>query len=309
MLTPARFRVLAAVTALFAYLQITLGGLVRVSGSGLGCPDWPTCYGRPYPPLNLHAIIEYSHRTVGAITGLLIIATVVVAFLTFRGRRSPVNWLTLATLGTVIIEGLLGGLVVRTELQPVLVLVHLGIAMLILAFMIAAALLAEPVLGSPSTGAIGRLLPVALVLTYLMLLTGSSVVASGADDVCRSWPLCGNGFQPDFTGVASFAMLHRFTVGVVALLLLHVLSLALRRHRSVRGVGPVAGATIALLIVQIAIGALTAVNANVAALQGLHLAFGSGTWAGMVALTVLIRRPALRAAGDGPALALERGAA
>jgi len=308
-LTPARFRVLAAVTAVFAYLQIILGGLVRVSGSGLGCPDWPTCYGRPYPPATLHAIIEYSHRTVGALTGLLIIATVVVAFLTFRGRRSPVNWLTLGTLGTVIVEGALGGLVVRTELHPLLVLVHLGIALLILALLIAAALLAEPAPAPPVGGGFGRLVTVAVVLTYVMLLTGSTVVASSADDVCQGWPLCGNGWQPDFNGVAAFAMLHRFTVAIVALLLLHVLSKAWLRHRSVGGVGPVALATGLVLLLQIAIGGLTAVHANVASLQGLHVAFGTAVWAGLVTLLVLVRRPAAEAVGEGPALALSRGPA
>ena len=69
------FRRLAVVTAVFAYLQIALGGVVRVSGSGLGCPDWPLCHGRPYPPADAHAIIEYSHRAVGSVTGVLIIAT------------------------------------------------------------------------------------------------------------------------------------------------------------------------------------------------------------------------------------------
>ncbi|HXL20001.1 MAG TPA: COX15/CtaA family protein, partial [Streptosporangiaceae bacterium] len=73
------FRRLAVLTAVFAYLQIALGGLVRVSGSGLGCPDWPLCHGRPYPPADPHAIIEYSHRAVGSVTGILIIATVVLA--------------------------------------------------------------------------------------------------------------------------------------------------------------------------------------------------------------------------------------
>lgn len=309
MLTPARFRVLAAVTAVFAYVQITLGGLVRVSGSGLGCPDWPTCYGRPYPPATFHAIVEYSHRSVGAITGLLIIVTVVVGFLTYRGRRSPVNWLTVATLATVIVEGALGGLVVRTELHPVLVLVHLGIAMLILGLMIAATLLAVPAPVAPVSGGFARLLTLAAALTYLMLLTGSSVVASNADEVCNSWPLCGNGLQPDFNGVAAFAMLHRFTVGAVALLLLHVLSKALLRHRSVRGVGVVAGVTAVLLLVQITIGALTAVNVNVAPLQGLHIAVGTAVWAGIVGLLVLVRRPSPAVSGEASALSLNRGPA
>jgi len=53
----ALFRRLAVVTAVFAYLQIALGGVVRVSGSGLGCPDWPLCQGRPYPPADAHAML------------------------------------------------------------------------------------------------------------------------------------------------------------------------------------------------------------------------------------------------------------
>src|SRR6202163_4399829 len=74
------FRRLAVVTAIFAYLQIALGGLVRVSGSGLGCPDWPLCHGKPYPPPTFHAIIEYSHRANGVLFGPLLILTVVAGF-------------------------------------------------------------------------------------------------------------------------------------------------------------------------------------------------------------------------------------
>src|SRR5260370_35554715 len=70
------FRRLAMVTAAFAYLQIALGGVVRVTGSGLGCPDWPLCHGRPYPPANLPSFIENSHPAVGSVPAWLIIATV-----------------------------------------------------------------------------------------------------------------------------------------------------------------------------------------------------------------------------------------
>src|SRR5260221_11261064 len=87
------FRRLALVTAAFAYLQIALGGVVRVSGSGLGCPDWPLCHGRPYPPAHPHPILQYSHRTVGTLTRILIIATVLGAGLAFRARRPVVPWL------------------------------------------------------------------------------------------------------------------------------------------------------------------------------------------------------------------------
>src|SRR5258708_40376482 len=92
------FRRLGVVTATFAYLQIALGGVVRVSGSGLGCPDWPLCHGRPYPPADLHAIIEYSHRAVGSVTGILIVATVVLAWVVFRTQRPLAAWLASACL-------------------------------------------------------------------------------------------------------------------------------------------------------------------------------------------------------------------
>ncbi len=144
------------------------------------------------------------------------ILTVVAGFWLFRGRRTPVTGLTLATLLTVVGEGLLGWQVVASVLAPVLVLVHLAIALVILALMVAIFILAAPapVTALPDRSFV-RLVLVATGLTYLVLLTGSSVVATSADLVCKSWPLCGGGLTPDFSGVAFFAMLHRLTVGVV----------------------------------------------------------------------------------------------
>src|SRR6266852_8377991 len=205
------FRRLALVTAAFAYLQIALGGLVRVSGSGLGCPDWPLCHGRPYPPADPHAIIEYSHRAVGTVTGLLIIATVVLAWVVFRTRRPPVAWIATASLIGVVGEGAVGGIVVANALQPWLVVVHLGLAMMILGFLVATAVMAGP----PSPGvpdrSYRRLMAVVTGLTYLLLLTGSTVVASNADRGCQTWPLCGGG------GAYAYTMLHRGAVLVIGI--------------------------------------------------------------------------------------------
>src|SRR5215467_11658954 len=149
-------RRLFLLAAIFAYLQIALGGIVRVSGSGLGCPDWPLCHGRPYPPANLSSIIEYSHRTVGAITGVLIIAAVVAAWVVFRNRRPIVAWMATASLAAVAVEGGLGSL-------------------------IATAVLAMPDSAGNNSGSFKRLASAAVVATYVLLLTGSSVVATNAD--------------------------------------------------------------------------------------------------------------------------------
>jgi len=274
------------VTALFAYLQIALGGLVRVSGSGLGCPDWPLCNGRPYPPANVHSIIEYSHRAVGSVTGVLIIATVVMAWIVFRKRRPLVAWLATASLIGVVGEGILGGIVVAKELSPWLVVVHLGLAMMILGFLVATAVAAMPASNGAPDLNFRRLAIAATAATYLMMLTGSTVVASGADNSCNSWPLCGGGFALDFTGANAFTMLHRGTVLVVGLLLLHVLSTAFIRWRSVRGMGPIAIGAIIALVLQIGVGAGSAITGN-AVFDGLHVAIGTLVWSGVLATTLL----------------------
>ena len=280
------FRRLAVVTALFAYLQIALGGLVRVSGSGLGCPDWPLCNGRPYPPANVHSIIEYSHRAVGSVTGLLIIATVVAAWIVFRKRRPLVAWLASASLIGVVGEGILGGIVVAKELSPWLVVVHLGLAMIILGFLVATAVASMP----PSDGVpdlnFRRLAIVAAAATYVMMLTGSTVVASSAEESCNSWPLCGGGFALDFGGANAYTVLHRGTVLIVGLLLLHVLSKALMRWRGVNGIGPIAGAAIAALVLQVAVGAGSAVGGG-AVFDGLHVAIASLVWSSVLATALL----------------------
>lgn len=280
------FRRLAVVTAFFAYLQIALGGVVRVSGSGLGCPDWPLCNGRPYPPANVHSIIEYSHRAVGSVTGVLIIATVVMAWVVFRKRRPLVAWLASASLIGVVGEGILGGIVVAKELSPWLVLVHLGLAMMIIGFLVATAIAAMPASSGVPDLNFRRLAIVVTAATYVMMLTGSTVVASGADDSCHSWPLCGGGFALDFTGANAFTMLHRGAVLVVGLLLLHVLSKAFLRWRSVKGMGPIAVAAIAALVLQVAVGAGSAITGN-AVFDGLHVAIGTIVWSGVLATTLL----------------------
>ena len=81
------FRAVSAATAVVTYALVVLGGVVRVSGSGLGCPDWPLCHGRLLPPLNVHAIIEYSHRTTASLTSLLVVLTALLAWLGWRHRR------------------------------------------------------------------------------------------------------------------------------------------------------------------------------------------------------------------------------
>lgn len=272
------FRRVSVLAAVFAYLQIALGGVVRVSGSGLGCPDWPLCHGRPYPPANLHAIIEYSHRTVGTITGVLIIATVVGAWLVFRTRRPIVAWLATASLVAVAAEGALGGVVVANELQPWLVAVHLGLAMLILLCLVATASFSMPESPGVQSPRFARLSALAIAATYVVLLSGSTVVASNADTQCRSWPLCNGGFALDFGGVNAFTMLHRGVVLILGVLVVYFLWTAMRECAP--WARRFALVTLIALAGQLLVGAASAVTDGALA-NGVHIALASFVWGGV----------------------------
>src|SRR5437870_10431996 len=126
------FRALSVATAVATFALVVLGGVVRVSGSGLGCPDWPLCHGRVLPPLELHSIIEYSHRTTASLTSALVVLTAVVAWLAWRKRRDIVIPATVA-LVLLVVQVLLGAITVRLELPPMIVLAHLATAMALLA--------------------------------------------------------------------------------------------------------------------------------------------------------------------------------
>ena len=293
MVSAANFRRLAFLTAFFAYLQIALGGVVRVTDSGLGCPDWPLCHGRPYPAADIHSIIEYSHRTVGTITGVLLIVTVVTAWLVFRRTRPLVAWLATASLVAIAAEGALGGVVVVNELASWLVLAHLGLAMIILGCLIATAVMSLPATSTAGDARFRRLAVVAAAATYVLLLTGSAVVASSADESCHAWPLCGNGFALDLGGANAFTMLHRGGVLLIGILLVYVLHEAIR-HATTR---PVAIATLVVFALQVAVGAGSALTDS-AFFNGLHVAIATLVWSGMLSIALLTfprgdRSPAL----------------
>jgi heme A synthase len=146
-----------------------------------------------------------------------------------------------------------------------------------------------------------------VVVTYVLLLTGSSVVASAADDSCNSWPLCGNGFSFDFAGVNVFTMLHRGAVLVIGLLLLHVLSTAWRRWRSVDGMAPVAAATIAIFVLQVAVGVGSAISGG-AFFDGLHVALATLVWSGVL-ITALLTLPRVDTTAELSSLAVGRRSA
>jgi heme a synthase len=137
-LTPRQHRQVAEVALVFLTLIVFTGAAVRLSGSGLGCPDWPKCYGGVAPPLETHAWIEFGNRMLSGLVGLAAVAAGLLAFRRRPFRRDLALIGALLPLG-VVGQAVLGGFTVRNHLAPGFVMGHFALSMLIL---IAAAALA-----------------------------------------------------------------------------------------------------------------------------------------------------------------------
>ncbi|MFP6565690.1 MAG: COX15/CtaA family protein [Dehalococcoidia bacterium] len=132
------FQIVVVAAILAAFGQVTLGGVVRVTDSGLGCPDWPLCHGQLIPPFEVATLIEYSHRLSASVLSLLVLGTTTMAWFYYRDRR----WVfvpSLLAFALVLIAAGLGGATVLTELDWWFVLFHLGVAEMLVASLIVAA--------------------------------------------------------------------------------------------------------------------------------------------------------------------------
>ncbi len=301
-MTQKGFVRLTLVTAVATYLLVVLGGLVRTTGAGLACPDWPLCHGRLIPPLDGAVLIEYSHRLVASLVGLLTAGVTLTAWRTFRDR--PVVRRT-ATLALVLVGAQigLGGLAVRQQLSPWLVVAHLGTAMAFFGTLIT--LTAVAMLGSAPARPRARfsILPIVTVIaTFALVLIGGYVSASGAGLACPDWPLCYGQVLPALTGPVAVHLLHRFAAGVVGLLILGTAVVAYRTQAHRPQLPAASAIAVALLLVQVVLGALSVGFRLAPAVTTAHLATAAALFATLVVLVVLAdRAPSVEAASTAPA--------
>lgn len=123
--------VVAAVALASLALIVLTGAAVRLTASGLGCPDWPKCYGGTVPPADINAVIEYGNRLLTGFVGLAVIAASLLAFRRRPYRRHLAMIGALLPLG-VVAQAALGALVVKHHLAPGLVMFHFILSMMLL---------------------------------------------------------------------------------------------------------------------------------------------------------------------------------
>ena len=139
------FRTFAYLSTGLTYLLIFIGGLVRVAGAGMGCPDWPKCFGRWIPPTSLDQLpvyidpaqfnivlawIEYCNRVFGVLVGVTITITLILG-LKYYANFSRIRFAIIAAFVLTLIEGWLGSVLVNTILNPITITLHLILALII----------------------------------------------------------------------------------------------------------------------------------------------------------------------------------
>ena len=175
------FRTLAIATTASTVLLIAWGGVVRATGSGDGCPDWPTCFGSWVPRVEYHTLIEYFHRLLAVVSATLSIALAVVGAWSLarsRGDRDDravprlAAWLAVGLAPLFIIQAAIGGWIIATHEDPAVVTLHFAVAFVVLGVAVAITVLAH-LLEPGGVRSYARITAITALATYALLLVGT----------------------------------------------------------------------------------------------------------------------------------------
>jgi protoheme IX farnesyltransferase len=285
-----RFQKLAAATVAATFLLVTIGVVVRATDSGLGCPDWPLCHGQILPSIgDTKGWIEWVHRGVAAIIGLLVLAMAAVALLRYRDRGS-ILWPSVGAVALVGFQAWLGRETVRLGNSGESVTAHLATSMALLAllvFILARTFYPARIGGRGGSQRFTILAAFGAVTTYALLLFGSHVTATDAALVFPDWPLMGGTLFPPLTDLTTAHVLHRWVAFIVGLIVVGIAVVAWRTQRAHRAVVWLAVAAGVLFPIQAVIGGLQVLTKLDAWTQTLHLALGAAIWGAAVGLVVV----------------------
>ncbi len=298
-LHPSRYATLSLSAFVSVLLLMAMGSIVRVTGNGLGCPDWPLCYGQALPPWAVSPWVEFSHRLLGAAASAQIVALGVLAWRGYR-REAWVFRPAVAALVLLVVQIGLGGLHVIFELPPQTGWIHTAVAMIIAALVAAQVAVTHPAARQLSARAPLILardlgLPAAVaataMATFLLILTGSYVTRSGASLACQAFPYCGGeASSSTLRLLMNIQMLHRFMAYGVALTACLTLWRLIRAARGEKEFRAAALALTVLIAIQFGLGIGNVLLRLPQWSRTLHLLVAAMLWAGLVMLWVTLRR-------------------
>ena len=282
-ISPHRYAQVTLVALAALALIVLTGAAVRLTGSGLGCPDWPKCYGGTTPPLESHAVIEYGNRLLTGFVGFAVIAASVLAFF-----RRPYRW-HLALFGAllplgVIGQAILGALVVKYHLAPGLVMSHFILSMMLLdaAFALAWCSRYEPWERRRSRDRLSVWSVRALIpLGQLTILAGTIATASGPHAGAHEGQLV-HRFDFEGTGTLEWVVQRHAVIAAIYGFAAIGVWLLLRRPGADRRASRPLTLVLALLALQGAVGGLQWWLELPAEIVWVHIAIATGNWLAML---------------------------
>lgn len=288
---PRWHRTLFAWAAVMVYILVLSGGVVCITDSSHGCPDWPTCHERWFPPNQVNSIIEYSHRLLTPLTLPFLIAAAVVAWRRYRSDR----WIFIPTIGAIVCLAVVvffGALVILTGLPRGWAAVDLGTALMALALMVTASSGMSARYRSPNgdlrpsmKNGIVRLAVVTTATVYAVLVSGVLVSRPGALMRCLNWPGVTDLVRP--ADLFDWLYLLRFAFGALASALIVILIVQAwrtqRRHPLLVRDTTIAGG---LLLIATAIGVLMPTPDNGILMPAMSMAAAAALWAVLVLVVI-----------------------
>ncbi len=276
-MTAKRFRILSLLSCIGMLLVLLAGVTVTNTGSGEGCgTDWPLCHGKFIPAYTLESMIEYSHRFVTGIEGLLVLATFVFAFM-MRPRSREALWYSGGALAFTVVQAILGMMAVIWPTSDAVMAIHFGISMIAFSFtwlLYAWAKRYEKAQaeGEPNPAAVhlgtgAARVPAALykwvlavmAYCYVVVYIGAYVRHTSTAGGCIGWPLCNGEIVPELTGATIPAFIHR-VAAVLLFFAIVAMFLYVRKASGSRELNGIAASALGLVVAQILSGWLLTVT-------------------------------------------------
>ncbi|REE92890.1 cytochrome c oxidase assembly protein subunit 15 [Paenibacillus taihuensis] len=229
MLNYSRYRVLVTATCIGMLLVLLAGALVTKTESGNGCgTDWPLCNGKFIPAYTLQSMIEYSHRFITGIVGLLVLAAFIATLMLYRSHKEPVFYASATGFFTVL-QAVLGALAVKYPTSPAVMALHFGFSIMAFAFTLLLVMWTrrlrdgQPIMDKTAQGIPASVYVFALsilVYSYIVIYIGAYVRHTVSSGGCIGWPLCNGDLIPTMEGATRIVFIHRVAAAILWLLIL-----------------------------------------------------------------------------------------
>ncbi len=234
-------RWLAISATVIMFLVMVAGSLVTKTESALGCGnDWPLCNGKWVPEYTLESMIEYSHRFITGIAGIIVIIFSIAAWRRYRGNQE-VKSLAILGLFFIVVESLLGASAVMWPQSSAVLALHFGFSLLAFVGVLLLTIFVlqrhedNAFIKQPVSQGFRKYVWAVAIYTYGVVYLGAYVRHTGSSMGCGTdWPLCNGQLIPELTGLAGINFIHRVGAALLFILVWSIALYAIRHYREGR---------------------------------------------------------------------------